>query len=469
MIVKWHHLLRSAGIFARFREIVAAYYGGSFLCYFLPTTLGGDLYRGYRILRDAPDRAGVVASLVMERAIGAFSTISYAWIGLFYLLAHGIATEARPVFLFLFAVSGVALGVFLLSLHPALHRLLLKPFARSRLFRSAEKLSEAYRAFAGRPGALLANLGIAIVETGTQLTVVLGTAWALGLPAHPLTLFAVTAINEFARRTTMVLDGWGLAESLRIVIFGLVGITAADALAIGLVSRAITGIAALPGAFVFFTDPRRGELSRTSKEPSKLARLARRFTVPPLAVSLYYFAKNRTLISMRAEVEASSNLKFGRRCTVSSFVKLKSSNGPLSIGARSGFASGCFVSSGEAGIEIGEHVLCGPNVSIVGSSYRHEELAVPFEDQGHASKGIKIGRNVWIGAGSVIADGAVIGDNTIVVATSLVTRRYPPNVIIQGSPARVIFHRQRTEGGEGACGNGSSTSSGTPSTISTRN
>ena len=82
-------------------------------------------------------------------------------------------------------------------------------------------------------------------------------------------------------------------------------------------------------------------------------------------------------------------------------------------------------------------MICGPNVSIVGQNYAHDRLDVPFAEQGHTSKGIKIGNNVWIGASSVVADGAVIQDNTIVAANSMVTRRYPPNVVIQGAPARI--------------------------------
>ena len=227
--------------------------------------------------------------------------------------------------------------------------------------------------------------------------------------------------------------------------------------------------ASLPGAIVFFTDPHRRELPEARKADGKIMLLVRRFLVPSFVVSVVYFFKYRARISLRAEVEPSKNLTFGPGCTVSSFAKIKSAAGPLRIGERSGFATGCFVSTGAAGIEIGTNVLCGPNVSIVGSSYVHDELDVPFEDQGNSSKGIRIGNNVWIGAGSVVCDGAVIGDNTIVVASSLVTRRYPPNVIIQGAPAKVILRRARAPGSETACVKESSRSSSPRSATLTRN
>ena len=47
----------------------------------------------------------------------------------------------------------------------------------------------------------------------------------------------------------------------------------------------------------------------------------------------------------------------------------------------------------------------------------------------------------WVGAGAVILDGSVLGNNTVVVANSLVNRRFPPNCILQGNPARILMRR----------------------------
>jgi acetyltransferase-like isoleucine patch superfamily enzyme len=129
------------------------------------------------------------------------------------------------------------------------------------------------------------------------------------------------------------------------------------------------------------------------------------------------------------------------------FAKVKTSQGRFSTGRECGLASGCFVAAGAGGIELGDDVLCGPNVAIVAMNYRYAALNVPFQQQGTTSSGIRIGSNVWIGANCTILDGAAIGDNTIVVANSLVNRRFPPNVIIQGNPAKVVMRRGRANGG----------------------
>lgn len=174
--------------------------------------------------------------------------------------------------------------------------------------------------------------------------------------------------------------------------------------------------------------------------------LIKRFLIPAIFVNFYYFVKYSAKISPRAEVELSNNLKFGPGCTVSSFTKIKANQGPVVMGARCGFATGCFISSGEKGIKIGDDFMCGPNAVITASNYLYDRVDVPLEQQGHVSKGVRIGNNVWLGAGSVVLDGTVIGDNTIVVANSMLNRRYPANSILQGNPAKVILRRTQDTG-----------------------
>ena len=56
---------------------------------------------------------------------------------------------------------------------------------------------------------------------------------------------------------------------------------------------------------------------------------------------------------------------------------------------------------------------------------------------------VRIGNNVWIGAGSVILGGVTIGDNTVIGAGSVVTNDIPSGVIAVGVPCRVM--REITE------------------------
>ncbi len=61
--------------------------------------------------------------------------------------------------------------------------------------------------------------------------------------------------------------------------------------------------------------------------------------------------------------------------------------------------------------------------------------------QGLNKKGIKIGDNVWIGAGCTILDGVEIGTGSVVAAGSVVTKSVESYTIVAGVPAKVIKKR----------------------------
>ncbi|MHC4473888.1 MAG: acyltransferase [Planctomycetota bacterium] len=173
----------------------------------------------------------------------------------------------------------------------------------------------------------------------------------------------------------------------------------------------------------------------------KATTVFRRFLVPSLVVTLVCWIKFRCFVSPRAEVELSPLLTIGKGTEISSFTKLKASDGPVEIGKRVAIATGCFISADKGGVVIGDYTMCGPNVSIVGNSYRHDRVDVPMSLQEKTSEGIHIDRDVWIGAGATVLDGARIGEGAIVSAGSLVYEEVRPYAIVVGVPARPVSVR----------------------------
>ena len=170
--------------------------------------------------------------------------------------------------------------------------------------------------------------------------------------------------------------------------------------------------------------------------------LARRFLVPPILVTLICWVRYRCKISPRAEVELSPRLNIGRGAVISSFVKVKATSGDLCIGERVSIATGCFLSAGKGGLTLGDHTMLGPNTSVIANDYSYQTLDVPIARQPKTSKGITIGRDVWLGAGCVVTDGVTIGDHCIVAPNSLVSQSLPPRSVAMGNPAKKIFERR---------------------------
>ncbi|PCE33401.1 sugar O-acetyltransferase [Burkholderia ubonensis] len=87
------------------------------------------------------------------------------------------------------------------------------------------------------------------------------------------------------------------------------------------------------------------------------------------------------------------------------------------------------------GLDIGDDVMIGPNVSIITSGHPIE----PSRRRAFVvAKPIRIERNVWIGAGATIIGGVTVGENSVVGAGSVVTRDVPPNTLVGGNPATII-------------------------------
>lgn len=169
--------------------------------------------------------------------------------------------------------------------------------------------------------------------------------------------------------------------------------------------------------------------------------LVRRALIPGFVVRLYYFYRHRAIVSGRAEVDLSRATEWGRGCVISSFAKIKIS-GSFKMGEGVQIGTGCFIAAGSGGLEIGDHALISPNCTILTVNYRYDRLDLPLPEQGVTSKGVRIGRNVWLGANSVVLDGSHIEDNAIVAAGSVVGGRILANTIVQGNPAKVIFTRR---------------------------
>lgn len=89
-----------------------------------------------------------------------------------------------------------------------------------------------------------------------------------------------------------------------------------------------------------------------------------------------------------------------------------------------------------APIKIGENTKFGPNVQVYTATHPID----PIERTSgiEYAKAITIGKNCWIGGGSIILAGVTIGDNCTIGAGSVVTKTIPPNSIAVGNPCKVI-------------------------------
>jgi len=110
-------------------------------------------------------------------------------------------------------------------------------------------------------------------------------------------------------------------------------------------------------------------------------------------------------------------------------------SGLLSIGTRTVVGPYTRIHAA-AQVRIGARCLISWNCSIFdGIGHR---MWLKDQDEAAIEAPIIIGDDVWIGPYSIIMKGVTIGDNCIVGAGSVVRRSMPPDSLAYGNPARVV-------------------------------
>ena len=87
-------------------------------------------------------------------------------------------------------------------------------------------------------------------------------------------------------------------------------------------------------------------------------------------------------------------------------------------------------------IFVGDNVMFGPNGIIATAGH---PVDPPLREKvAQFNIPVRIGKNVWIGAGAIVLPGVTIGDHSVIGAGSVVTKDIPPNVVAVGNPCRVL-------------------------------
>lgn len=253
MAAKWKHLCSALDFSTGYLQYLKIYYVATFLGYCLPTSIGGEVYKAARLSRfeKSPD---VLASMFVEKIVGVFSTVSFAWAGVLYITFNLSNENSATLFYILTSFTIAAILVTWASLHPALQSRIINQIDKYKIGKYIEKLSTTYSGYRKHPRVVFWNFLIAIFESALQLAIMCGIGLALNIDIPLPLLASIIAITEFIRRIAIILDGWGLATALQIFMYSLVGITVEHALLIALLSHATHLIASLPGGLVMLTD-----------------------------------------------------------------------------------------------------------------------------------------------------------------------------------------------------------------------
>ena len=118
----------------------------------------------------------------------------------------------------------------------------------------------------------------------------------------------------------------------------------------------------------------------------------------------------------------------------------KKEDGIIKIGENVYFNNFCSINS-LCSIEIGDDCIFGENVRVYDHNHKFSKKTEKIMKQGYSKGPIKIGSDCWIGSNVTILKGVNIGDNVIIGAGSIIDKDIPSNFIVK--PERNLVKEER--------------------------
>lgn len=251
MAWKWWLLVRGREAAVSLWAAIRAYYLASFAGWFLPMTVGADLVR-VAALGGGGRTAGLVASVVLERAVGALAQGVLATIAVGTLVALGLGVPIGPAQRWI--LGGVLAGAFLafpFSFRVAgwLARLLA---GGGRWRATLRSLAEHYAVYAGSARLVVVFFGLTLLEGGFPVVIHYVAGRALGLDPGWMFYIATVPIVFLVARLPVSLGGVGVLELSFVYLAGLLGLGRTEAFSIAVLSEGLVILSLIPGAVAYW-------------------------------------------------------------------------------------------------------------------------------------------------------------------------------------------------------------------------
>ena len=254
VVYKWQILLRAKRIDLPFWRLFHVYTIALLSGYLLPSTVGGDVYRVFALSRDGVNASLLTASVIVERLLGFLSMLAIVAVAIAFgaLLATGQAMPLKAVGtgIGILAVASVAVIVGIRSSYVGAHASRLSSNSHAPKF--VRKLVEVFlvcRDYDTHGGVLGKVFVLTIIRQFLPISVVVILASALSIGASLTELLAIVPLIILGNRLPIAINGIGVQEGLYVVLFAIVGVSAADALVLSLTFRLLVLFTLLPFAF----------------------------------------------------------------------------------------------------------------------------------------------------------------------------------------------------------------------------
>ncbi|HKI38631.1 MAG TPA: lysylphosphatidylglycerol synthase transmembrane domain-containing protein [Gemmataceae bacterium] len=232
--VRWGLLARPLGFHRPAWQYVGFYFIGMFFGLFLPTSVGGDVVRGWYLDGGSGRRRSALFSVFVDRASGLLVLMGVAAVALVLCPVEVPVWVSRGVW------GMLAAGLAGLALLPLLAR-------RVHRFEAVRRSVEAARLYLRRPSLLAGTTALSLAVQAGHVAVVWLIGLALGLSVPAGYYAVVVPVVSLLTLLPVSINGVGVREAGMVTLLGMAGVSPGGALSLAFLWFLAFTVASLGG------------------------------------------------------------------------------------------------------------------------------------------------------------------------------------------------------------------------------
>ncbi|WP_456408708.1 lysylphosphatidylglycerol synthase transmembrane domain-containing protein [Caldithrix abyssi] len=250
LALRWRVLLKSYGFHLKTSQLFGFYLIGMFFNNFLPTSIGGDIMRIYKLISVTDDRTSAFASVIIERLMGIAATLLMSIFALIYISQQFHDNRLLIVAVVMFLAIMI---FFTLILKDRSFNIILKIFDRFTIFKIGQKfnkLFEAIHLFQEKRMVLMEVFMLSFISQFFIVSMNYLVAVAFSIPVSFGYLLMVVPIS-FVLTMLPSINGIGIRDLGFVGLLAQVGISTAEALTLSFLNLIIPMVISTAGGLLF--------------------------------------------------------------------------------------------------------------------------------------------------------------------------------------------------------------------------
>ncbi len=251
-VFRWKIILSYFTIQIPYLQALRIVLMGNFFSLFLPSAMGGDVFRAYYVSRHSKTGLShMLTTTLLDRSAGLCALLL---IGLCSSLYSDIAVGGVQLSRVFIAMTTVYFLINVAVFHDWSHRAtsrLLTRFGFEALDEKLQLIYEGLRALIGAPVSVLVIFGLSLVVQFTAVCVMWFAARSLDFDSSFSVFLIFIPLVNLSIMIPITINGFGLRESLYLLLFAELGTQDEISVALGLLQALIVMIVALPGGPIY--------------------------------------------------------------------------------------------------------------------------------------------------------------------------------------------------------------------------